>query len=99
MSGRRQRTRIEALEVDDAVLAAIAARHGVSFDEIEQVCHDHHVAALRGPDNHLKLYGRTRGGRFLLVELVDRGEGIWAPVTARGMTGREWRLYQGAPAP
>jgi uncharacterized DUF497 family protein len=99
MSGKRRRARIEALERDDTVLNAIAAQHDVSIDEIEQVCLDPRLIARRRADGALKLLGRTRSGRFLAVLLVERGAGVWAPVTARGMTGREWRLYQGVPEP
>jgi uncharacterized DUF497 family protein len=97
MSGVRRRPRFEAIEFDGDVLASIAARHGVSFDEIEQVCHSHDLLAARGRDGLYQLFGRTLAGRYLLVVLADRGGGVCAPLTARGMTGREWRIYQGAP--
>lgn len=93
----RRRPRFEAIEVDDDVLALIAARHGVSFDEIEQVCRSPERLVARGSDGLYQVFGRTLAGRYLLVVLADRGGGICAPLTARGMTGREWRIYQGAP--
>lgn len=85
--------RIEALEFDEPVLAAIEAAHGISFAEIEEVCLDR-ALLLRGRDGAYRLLGRTRAGRYLTVMLEERGVGVWAIRTARGMTGREWRRYQ-----
>lgn len=85
---------IDALEIDDVVLEKIEVKHAVSVDEVEEVClgDDRHVR--RGRDGLYKVFGRTAGGRYLLVVLAGLGGGVWRVVTARRMTDDERRLFQ-----
>ncbi len=87
---------IESLEIDDAILEKIERKHHVRFEEAEDVCfsEDHHVR--RGTSGLYKVFGRTPGGRYILVVLVYKGEGHWKIVTARQMTETEIRLYKKA---
>jgi uncharacterized DUF497 family protein len=88
--------RIDAVEIDDHILDKIEIKHGVSFEEAEDAClsPDRHVR--RGREGLYQLFSRTSAGRYLFVVLSDQGGGIWKIATARDMTDRERRLYQGA---
>ena len=87
--------RVDALEVSDQVLDKIEAKHGVSFDEVEDVCYAEHQVR-RGREGLYRVFGRTQAGRYLLVVLAGQGAGVWRVVTARDMTSQERRLYRGA---
>ena len=80
--------RIEALEIDDHILAKIESRHGVQFDELEQTCYSVRRHVRQGREVLYKVFGHTDSGRFLLVVLADRGAGLWRVPTARSMTPR-----------
>jgi uncharacterized protein len=70
------------------------ARHGITLEEVEEVCFgDPLVLAAQGRDKRA-FYGQTDAGRYLLVILGERGGGIYYPVTARDMTVAERRRYQ-----
>lgn len=84
---------IEALEVDDATLQKIESKHGVSFDEVEEVCSSRHHPR-RGRAGLYLIFGQTEAGRYLLVVLAPRGQGVWKLVTARDMTRQERRLLE-----
>ncbi|MBI2849593.1 MAG: BrnT family toxin [Chloroflexi bacterium] len=88
--------RIEALEIDDHILDKIESRHGVSFQEAEQACLSEERHVRRSKEGLYKLFGRTDAGRYILVVLVNLGEGVWKVVTARQMTDSERRLYNRA---
>jgi hypothetical protein len=82
--------RIESLEIDDHVLDKIEAKHGVTFDEVEEAC----VFDRRGREGLYKVFSQTDAGRSLLVVLANLGGGNWRVVTAREMTTNERRLYR-----
>jgi uncharacterized DUF497 family protein len=86
--------RIEALEISDAILEKLQVKHGVTWEEVEEVCFSERLHARRGRDGRLKLFSQTDPGRYLLVVLAHREEGLWAVVTARDMTLPERRLYR-----
>ena len=87
--------RIEALEITDEILDKLASKHGVSMDEVEELCFSEGLHARGGRDGLLMLFGQTDAGRYLLVVLAPRSnEGVWAVVTARDMTLQERRLYK-----
>ena len=85
--------RFDALEASDHVLDKIESKHGVTFEECEEAVYSagHHVR--RGRNGLYKLFGRSEAGRYILVILAPRGDGIFAIVTAREMTESERHLY------
>jgi uncharacterized DUF497 family protein len=86
--------RFDALEIDDHILDKIESAHGVPFHEVEEACYSprRHVRRSRG--GLYKVFSQSEAGRYLLVVLVDRTEGVWRVATARAMTDRERRLYR-----
>jgi uncharacterized DUF497 family protein len=88
--------RIEALEIDDYVLDKIETKHGLQFYEVEEACYSAVRHVRRGREGLYKLFSQTEGGRYVLVVLVDRGDGVWGVVTAREMVEAERRLYRRA---
>lgn len=85
--------RIEALEIGDHVLDKIESKHGVTFAEVEEACSHERRHVRRSREGLYKLFSRTVAGRYILVVLVNLGEGYWRVVTAREMTVSERRLY------
>jgi len=87
---------IESLSIDDRILEKIERKHDVQYEEIEEVCtsENHHVR--RGSEGLYKVFGQTQSGRYILVVLVDKGEGDWKIATARAMTENEKRHYRKA---
>ena len=85
---------IDALEIDDEVLEKIEGKHGVTYEEAEEACLSSQRHVRRGREGLYKVFSRTEAGRYLLVVLAPRGNAVFAIVTARGMTGREARLYK-----
>ena len=85
---------ILTLEIDDHILDKIESKHGIRFEEAEEICAsgDHHVR--RGKEGLYKIFGRTRHGRYILVVLVNKTRGNWRIVTSREMTDTERKLYK-----
>ncbi len=70
------------------------ARHEVTPDEVEEVCHGEHIARLTY-DERLLLIGPTLSGRMLAVILGPTNKsGIYYPVTARPVSKKERNLYK-----
>ena len=88
--------RIESLEIDDYVLDKVEAKHGITFDEVEEACLSDKRHVRRSREGLHKLFSQTAAGRYVLVVLVNLGKGNWKIVTAREMTGNERRLYSKA---
>jgi len=86
--------RIESLEIDDHILDKIERRHGVRFEEAEEVCLSEQRHVRRSKEGLYKVFGRTEAGRYILVVLVHKGGGDWKIATARQMTDNEKRLYR-----
>jgi uncharacterized DUF497 family protein len=77
----------------DAFNVSHIAEHGVSPEEVEQVCQgDHHVSQT--PNGRLRLIGLTRGGHLLTIILAPKAEGTYYTVTARPASTKERQLYQ-----
>jgi len=85
--------RIESLEIDDHILEKIEVVHHVTFEEVEEtcLCDQRHVRRQR---DLYKVFGRSETGRYILVVLVNKGEGHWKVATARQMTINEKKLYK-----
>jgi len=88
--------RIEALEIDDHILEKIESKHHLSFAEVEEACLSEGRHVRRGRERLYKVFSQTAAGRYILVVLVNLGEGHWKIVTARLMTDTERRLYRRA---
>ena len=85
--------RIECLEIDDHILEKIESKHHFSFAEVEEACLLDKRHVRRGGEGLYKVFSQTAAGRYVLVVLVNLGEGNWKIVTARRMTDGERRLY------
>ena len=73
------------------------AGHGVTPDEVEQVCFGRPLVlkARRGGANPVyHVLGTTDAGRYLLCVVIQFPDGKGYPVTARPMTDREKRRFQ-----
>lgn len=70
------------------------ARHKVTPEEAEEVCHSDFLL-LEGKKGRLLIIGLTQQGRMLAVVLDPESEaGVYYPVTARSAATKERRLYQ-----
>ena len=83
---------IRELLWDDWNLEHIA-RHRITTAEVEDVCFGD-PWDLRAGGGKRSLYGQTDAGRYVLVIVVSRGEGLFYPISARDMTQAERRRYQ-----
>jgi len=72
------------------------ARHGVTPEEVEQVCFGRcFVQRAKSRDENPVYYvrGQTDAGRYLFCVVIQFPDGKGYPVTARSMTDREKRRY------
>jgi uncharacterized DUF497 family protein len=83
---------IEALEIDDYILEKIKSKHGVTFEEAEEACLSEGRHVRCGKEGLYKVFNQIFG-RYLLVVLANKGNGIWQIVTAREMSSSEKKLY------
>lgn len=73
------------------------ARHGVTPDEVEQVCFGRpwvRRARSEGTNPVYYLLGQTKTGRYLFCVVIRFPDGMGYPVTARPMTDKEKRRYR-----
>ncbi len=83
----------------DTFVDKLEAKHGVGTDEVEQVLFAKpHVrkaqkGRVKGEDLYAA-YGRTDGGRFLIVFFIRKRERAALPISAREMTNSERRYYE-----
>ena len=85
---------IESLEIDDHILEKIEDKHGVRFEEVEEICTSEQRHVRRGREGLYKVFGQTASGRHILVVLAHKGGADWKVATARLMTDSEKRLYK-----
>ena len=74
------------------------ATHGVSPEEVEEVCFGRPLilrAKRLGPSPVYYCLGQTLCGRYLFCVVIAFAAGNGFPVTSRPMTERERRRYQG----
>ena len=69
------------------------ARHQVTPEEVEEVCHAETVQ-LQGKKGRVILIGPTQASRVLAVVLEHEGSDVYYPVTARPASRPERRYYQ-----
>lgn len=68
------------------------ARHQVTPEEAEEVCHGP-VWTSATYAGRLRVVGPTQAGRMITVILAPRDSGIYYPVTARPASRKERKLY------
>ena len=85
--------RVESLEIDDHILEKIEAKHGITLQEVEEACLSDRRHIRRDREGLYKVFSQAAAGRYILVVLVNLGEGNWKIVTARDMTVAARRLY------
>ena len=88
------------MRISEVIISAetethIWAKHHVTPEEVEEACAGDPLV-LRGREDGYAVYGRTDTGRYLIVFLYPRGQGVFALATARSMEDRERRRYQDA---
>jgi hypothetical protein len=78
----------------DSWNVAHIARHDVTPEEVEEVCHSEPVVQIGNKGRSL-VFGPTLAGRMLTVVLDPEppDEGVYYPVTARPASRRERAIY------
>ena len=84
---------VRELLISPAQEEHIWSNHRVAPEEAEEACFSQ-VFAVRGRDRSYAIYGQTEAGRYLLVVLYPRRQGVYSLATARDMTRSERRRYQ-----
>lgn len=72
------------------------AAHGVSSDEVEQVCFGEPLVLRGKTEGKNPVYyvlGQTDAGRYLFCVVIQFPDGRGYPVTARSMTERDQRRF------
>ena len=77
----------------DAANVPHIARHGLSLEAIEEVCHGLHIVR-EGYNGRIMVVGPTAAGRFVAVILAPRGHDVYYPVTAYPASRRLRRIYE-----
>ena len=85
--------RLDVVDIDDDVLAKIWRKHGVTFEEAEEVSLSRDRVIRRWREELVKVFGQTDAGRYLIVLLAWGRDRTWWVVTARDMTLPERRSY------
>ena len=73
------------------------ARHGVTPEEVEQVCFGKSLvrhAKSEGENPVYYVQGQTEAGRYLFCVVIRFSDGNGYPVTAREMTEKEKRRFR-----
>jgi uncharacterized DUF497 family protein len=83
----------------DRFVDKIEVKHGVRTDEVEDVLFGRpHVRRAQG--GHVKgedlytAYGRTAGGRYLIIFFIRKEQAAALPISARDMTDSERKYYE-----
>lgn len=69
------------------------ARHGITQDEVDEICCSKPFASATYK-GRLRLIGETRSGKIVTVILAPKGEDVYYPVTARPASRKERKIYQ-----
>lgn len=69
------------------------ARHHVTPDEVETICHENPLTLRGQQKNRLVLIGSTEKERILAVILEAKGSGIYYPITAYPADKKDIALY------
>ena len=76
----------------DSWNVAHIARHAVTPDEVEEVCHGQPMFT-ETYGGRLRVIGATKVGRLLTVILSLKSQDVYYPVTARSASRKEQHLY------
>jgi uncharacterized DUF497 family protein len=68
------------------------ARHGVTLEEVEEMCKQEPIVAS-GYAGRLRVIGPTRTNRMLAAILAPVEPGVYLSITARPASRKERRLY------
>ena len=82
------------LEIEEHILDKIESKHGVTYDEAEQVFRNPKRSERRSRFGLYSIYGQTEAGRYLLVVVARKDTRLWQLVTARDLTQQERRMHQ-----
>ena len=82
----------EIIWVDDTI--AHIARHGVTPQEVEDICFEEYPFTLKTRFNRCLALGQTEGGRYLTIIFEYLGDQKVKVVTARAMSQAEHKLYK-----
>jgi hypothetical protein len=85
--------RIDAIDIEEHILDKIETKHGVTFEECEEVVFSRARRVRRSKRELFKVFGPTSAGRYLLVLVASSDLSYWWVVTARDMTRSERRHY------
>ena len=77
----------------DAWNEAHIARHGVTAEEVEEVCRGSPMTSETYKER-VRVVGPTLAERMLTVILAPQGQDVYYPVTARSASRKERRRYQ-----
>ncbi len=81
---------------DDFNTNHMVERHGVTPEEVDQVCQGEHFTT-QGHTGRLRVIGPTHVGRMLTIILAPEPEpGVYYPVTARPASRKERQRYEDA---
>lgn len=70
------------------------ARHHVTPDEVEAICHSEPIVLRGQQKNRLVVIGKTEEQRMLAVILESKGRGTYYPVTAFPADKADIALYK-----
>jgi len=69
------------------------AKHGITPDEVEVVCHNKPLVQ-RGKKGRLLVFGPTKTGRMITAVLDPEGKNTYYPVTTRSTSRKERKIYK-----
>lgn len=91
--------RLDEVIWKDRFIDKLEVKHGVSTGEVEEILFGKaHVR--RAQKGHVKgedlyaAYGRTRGGRYLIIFFIRKEPTAALPISARDMTDSERKYYE-----
>ena len=91
--------RLDEVIWKDRFVDKLEVKHGVSTDEAEEILFGKpHVrraqkGRVKGEDLYAA-YGRTQGGRYLIVFFIRKEPAAALPISARDMTDSERKYYE-----
>lgn len=84
----------DCLHWENHIVDKIIERHGVSREEVEEVIYEDEPEVVKHGQNRFLINGQTAGGRYLFIVLEQEEKGIYVPITARDMSGKEKQAFK-----
>ena len=83
----------------DQFIEKLERKHGVSVFEVEEVLSSKPLVrrVAKGLTKNEDVYsalGQTRGGRYLIIFQIYKGQGVVLPISARDMSPAERKYYE-----